>query len=379
VSKVHSRPPAPQKKPRIAPPKKPTTDRQRNRSLAHHEAARVLSPAPHGTLRRVRTAPVDLRIYLALFLATFAVYAQVRRFDFINFDDPEYVTGNPHVRVGITPEGLKWAITSGDAANWIPLTRLSDMLDCQLFGLQSGPHHLTNVLLHALATLLLFAFLNRATQARWRSAFVALLFALHPLHVESVAWVAERKDVLCALFWFLALWAYVRYSERHKPANYLLALSAFCLGLMAKPMIVTLPFMLLLLDLWPLRRMPPMTLFPTAWWKILSEKVPFFVVSIAAVIVTYLVQQDAGAVKAIPPVTRVANALVSCVVYIGKTLWPTRLAVFYPYPPAIPAWHAVLAGLATVAISAAVLRSFRAYPYLAVGWFWYLGTLLPVI
>jgi len=333
VSKVHSRPPARQKKPRIAPPKKPTTDREGKRFLPHYEAARFFSPAPHETLPPVRTTPHDLWIYLALFLATFAVYAQVRRFDFINFDDPEYVTGNPHVRVGITPDGLIWAITSGDAANWLPLTRLSHMLHCQLFGLQSGPHHLTNVLLHVLATLLLFAFLNRATQARWRGAFVAFLFALHPLHVESVAWVAERKDVLCALFWFLALWAYVRYSERHEPANYLLALFAFCLGLMAKPMILTLPFMLLLLDFWPLRRMPPMTLFPTGWWKILWEKVPFFVVSLAAVIITYLVQQDAGAVKAMPPVTRVANALVSYVVYMARHFGPPGWLSSIPIRP----------------------------------------------
>jgi tetratricopeptide (TPR) repeat protein len=321
----------------------------------------------------------DLWIYLALFLATFAVYGQVRQFSFTNFDDPEYVTDNPHVRAGITPEGVKWAFTSGDAANWFPATRLSHMLDCQLFGLESGPHHLTNVLLHALAALLLFAFLNRATHARWPSALVAFLFALHPLHVESVAWVAERKDVLCAFFWFLALWAYVRYSERPKPGNYLLALFAFCLGLMAKPMIVTLPFVLLLLDVWPLRRVPPMALSPASWRKVLWEKVPFFAASAAAATITYLVQQGAGAVKALPVGIRAENALISYLVYIGKTVWPTRLAVFYPYPPGISAWHAALAGLVIVGISVAVLRLFRAYPYLAVGWFWYLGTLLPVI
>ena len=180
-------------------------------------------------------------IYVALFITTLAVYSEVRRFDFVNYDDPEYVTGNARVRQGVTVEGVRWAFTSVEAANWFPVTRLSHMLDAQLFRLDSGMHHLTNVLIHALATLFLFAFLDRATQARWPSAFVAFVFALHPLHVESVAWVAERKDVLGAFFWFLTLWAYVRYVERPGWTRYLLVLGAFCLGLLSKPMIVTLP------------------------------------------------------------------------------------------------------------------------------------------
>ncbi len=327
----------------------------------------------------MRAARSDLLIYLVLFLATIAVYGQTGHFSFVNFDDPDYVLGNPHVRTGITPANVTWAFTSGDAANWFPITRLSHILDCQLFGLQSGLHHLTNVLLHAIATLLLFAFLNRATRARWPSAFVAFLFALHPLHVESVAWVAERKDVLCAVFWFLALWAYVRYAERLNASNYLLALVAFCLGLMAKPMIVTLPFILLLLDLWPLRRLPPSAPSFAGWKTIVCEKIPFFAASATAAAITYLVQRGAGAVKPLPLTLRLENALISYLVYIGKTVWPTRLAVFYPYPQEISAWQAALAGLALVAISAAVVRYFRAYPYLTVGWFWYAGTLLPVI
>jgi tetratricopeptide (TPR) repeat protein len=298
----------------------------------------------------------------------------VRKFDFINFDDPEYVIDNPHVRAGITWDSVKWALTSGDAANWFPVTRLSHMLDCQLFGLQSGLHQLTNVLLHGLAALLLFAFLNRATHARWPSAFVAFLFTLHPLHVESVAWVAERKDVLSAFLWFLALWAYVRYCERPKLANYLLAFFAFCLGLMAKPMIITLPIVLLLLDIWPLRRL---TSVPPR--RLLGEKIPFFGASAAVAIVAYLVQQGSGAIKRLPIGLRAENALVSYLIYIGKTFWPTRLAVFYPYPPEVPVWAAAVAALAIVGVSVIVLRSFRAYPYLAVGWFWYLITLLPVI
>jgi tetratricopeptide (TPR) repeat protein len=315
-----------------------------------------------------RAEPQNLWIYLALFVATFAVYAQVGQFDFVNFDDPEYVAHQ-----GITPERLEWAFTSGEAANWFPITRLSHLLDFQLFGLRSGWHHLVNVLLHAGSTLLLFAFLNRSTHSRWPSAFVAMVFALHPLHVESVAWVSERKDVLSAFFWFLTLWAYVRYAEHPTATRYSLVLLPFCLGLMAKPMIVTLPFVLLLWDIWPLRRLTSRTVW---------EKIPFFVLSAAAAIATYLVQQHSGAVQALsvrPLGLRVENALVSYVVYIVKMFWPNGLAVFYPYPRDLPTWPAALAALALIAISVQVLRSFRVHPYLAVGWLWYLGTLVPVI
>jgi len=310
---------------------------------------------------------VDLWIYAALLLATFAVYAQVWDFSFVNFDDPDYVVNNLHVRDGITADGVRWAFTSIEAANWFPVTRLSHMLDVQLFGLRSGWHHLVNVLIHALAALLLFAFLNRATQARWPSALVAFLFALHPLHVESVAWVAERKDVLSAFFWFLALWAYVG-------GRKLLVLVAFGLGLMAKPMIVTLPFVLLLVDVWPLRR--PRT--PALLW----EKLPLFALSAAAAIATYLVQRGSGAVRALdafPIGLRIENALVTYVVYMARMIWPARLAVFYPYPAEVPLWQAALAGLVLAGISVLVVRCLRDRPYLAVGWFWYLGTLVPVI
>lgn len=298
------------------------------------------------------------------------------QFDFVNFDDPEYVSQNPHVRGGLTAAGAVWAFTSSEAANWFPITWISHMLDCQLFGLRSGSHHLTNVFFHALATLLLFGFLHRATHARWRSAFVAFLFALHPLHVESVAWVAERKDVLSAFFWFLTLWAYVRYSERPNVRRYALVLASFCLGLMAKPMTVTLPFVFLLLDVWPLQRLR------VTERRVLLEKLPFFGLATFAAVVTYLVQRASGAVQALsifPIELRAENALVSYMVYVGKMLWPTDLAVFYPYPQFIAAWQAASAGIAIVGISAFVLRSFRAYPYLAVGWLWYLGTLVPVI
>ncbi len=325
----------------------------------------------HGKPPAARSLHSDFWIYLVLFVTTFAVYVQVRQFDFVNYDDPEYVSKNLHVREGITPAGIAWAFTSGDSANWLPLTRISHMFDAQLFGMRSGFHHLTNVLIHALATLLLFAFLSRATHMRWPSAFVAFVFALHPLHVESVAWIAERKDVLSAFFWFLALWSYVRYAERPGLGRYLLVLLPFCLGLMAKPMIVTLPFVLLLLDVWPLRRAARF-----------GKKLPFFALSAAVAITTYLVQRSSGAVKALtvfPIGLRVENALVSYCVYLGKMFWPASLAVFYPYPLTVPVWKYTIAGLAIVSISALAVRLFRAYPYVAVGWFWYLGTLLPVI
>jgi tetratricopeptide (TPR) repeat protein len=306
-------------------------------------------------------------------VATVALYAPVARFDFVNFDDPEYVTRNTHVRDGLTPSGLEWALTSGEAANWFPVTRLSHMLDSQLFGLRAGLHHLTSVFCHALAAVLLFAFLVRATHARWPSAWVAFLFALHPLHVESVAWVAERKDVLCAFFWFLALWAYVRYAERPGRGRYLTVLLLFCLGLMSKPMIVTLPFLLLVLDAWPLRRLSRAAV---------REKIPFFALAAASAIVTFLVQQSSGAVKEIarlPIGLRIENALVSCAIYCLKTVWPSKLAVFYPYPAAYEWWMVAAAALAIAVITALVLRWFRRAPYLAAGWIWFLIALAPVI
>ena len=315
----------------------------------------------------------DLWLCLALLAITLAVYAPVRSFDFVNFDDPDYVTSNLHVRYGLTSQGVQWAFTSGEFANWFPVTWLSHMLDSQLFGTQSGLHHISNVVLHALSTLLLFAFLKRATGARWPSAFVAVLFALHPLHVESVAWVAERKDVLSAFFWFLALYSYVRYVENRTSVRYALVLLAFCLGLMSKPMVVTLPFVLLLLDFWPLRRLT---------WKVLWEKIPFFGLSLAAAVTTYIVQGSAGAVQSVsafPMGLRVANAAVTYAVYIVKMLWPAGLAVFYPYPASVPVWQVALAGVAIVGVSVFAIRSHRTRPYLTIGWLWYLGTLVPVI
>ncbi len=312
----------------------------------------------------------DLWIYLLLAAATLAVYAQVREFGYVTYDDPDYVVSNPHVQNGLTRDGVVWAFTSSYAANWLPLTWISHMLDRQLFGPDFGAQHVMNLLFHAIGALLLFAFLQRATGARRRSAFVAFLFALHPLHVQSVAWLAERKDVLSAFFWFLTLWFYARYVERPDGRRYALVLLSFCLGLLAKPMVVTLPVVLLLLDVWPLGR------------RAIREKIPLFALSAAAAVVTYLVQAHGGAAasaEVTPVVTRFENAIVSYVVYILNFFWPARLAVFYPYPRALPAAEVIAAGLVLLMISVVALRWFRKRPYFAVGWLWYLATLLPVI
>jgi tetratricopeptide (TPR) repeat protein len=348
--------------------------RSRPRNRRRQQQTKKEPPVSGPLTAHQKRLPRSFWIYAVLLLATITVYGQVRHFDFVNYDDPEYVTGNSNVLRGLTPEGLAWAATSGAAANWFPLTRVSHMLDVQLFGLDSGLHHLTNLLFHALSTLLLFAFLNRATGARWPSAFVAFIFALHPLHVESVTWIAERKDVLSAFFWCLALWAYLRYTERPAIGRYLLVLFLFCCGLMAKPMTVTLPFALWLLDIWPLRRLP------SAQSRLaLLEKLPFLALSMAVGVITLVVQQGSRAVKPFPLTLRVGNSLLSYVTYIGKTFWPSNLAVFYPYPQDVPAWETALAGLVLLCGSVLVLRTFRTRPYLSVGWFWYLGTLLPVI
>ncbi|HUB79406.1 MAG TPA: tetratricopeptide repeat protein [Bryobacteraceae bacterium] len=309
-------------------------------------------------------------IYALLLAATLALYVRTVNFDFVNFDDPDYVTANPHVRGGFTAGNIAWAFTSGSAANWFPLTRLSHMLDYQLFGAWSGGHHITNVVLHAVAVLLLFGFLHRATGRRWLSAWVALIFAVHPLHVESVAWIAERKDVLSAALAMLALWSYVRWAERPSRGRQCLTAAAFALGLTAKPMLVTLPAVFLLLDVWPLGRGPR--------WR---EKIPLFLMSAASALVTYLVQQASGAVRTaedFPLLLRVENAAVSAVIYIWKWFWPARLAVFYPYPAEIPLWQAALAALSMAAISVLVWRVRRSRPYLATGWCWYLIMLAPV-
>ncbi len=316
----------------------------------------------------------DLWIYIFLFAAVVLVYSQVRTHEFINYDDPLYVTENAHIRNGLTRADVAWAFTTAHDGNWIPLTWLSHMLDCQLFGLQSGLHHLTSVVLHAISTLLVFALFKRMTGARWPSAFIAAVFALHPLHVESVAWVAERKDVLSALFFVLTLTAYVIYTERPSALRYSLVIALFACGLMSKSMVVSLPFVALLLDVWPLKRTKGVL-------ALILEKLPLFGLAIGASIVTYMVQKSAGTVAAldqVPLPIRVENALVSYVVYLGQFVWPSNLAVVYPY--SIPAtWQWMTAGLVLVAVTILVLRERVRRPYLAVGWLWYVGMLIPVI
>jgi tetratricopeptide (TPR) repeat protein len=335
---------------------------------------RAKRPVPPQRSPALAGARLDLLIYLALLLATFAVYAQVRDFDFVNYDDADY-TGNLNVQQGITAQGLEWALTSRDTGNWIPLTWVSHMLDCQFFGLDSGWHHLHNVLLHALAAIMLCIFLQRATGTRWRSALAAFLFALHPLHVQSVAWVAERKDVLNACFWFLTLWLYVRYAERPGTGRYLSVVLGFCLGLMAKPMMVTLPFVLLLLDYWPLARLG------LRGRKAIWEKLPLLGLAGAGAAIAYLAQKHGEAVNLVPLETRLANATHSYTLYILQTFWPARLAVFYPYPRDFAfAFLPLLAdGVLLAVVTTGVIMLRRRAPYLLMGWGWFVVTLVPVI
>ena len=318
-----------------------------------------------------RRSRLELWISLALLAAIIAVYAQVRSFAFINYDDPDYVTANTHVLSGLNPQSLAWAFTSTQDANWFPLTRLSHLADVQLFGLDAGAHHLTNVAIHGLSALLLFVLLKRITRASWPSAFAAFVFAVHPLHVESVAWVSERKDVLSGLFWMLTLWAYLRYSDRTTFARYSLVVLLFCCGLMAKPMIVTLPFVMLLIDYW--RERP-------GWKRLILEKIPLFAIAIAAGIATFVIQQRGGSVSTIAQVPlqlRLGNAAASYIIYLAQFLWPAKLAVFYPFV-AQSVWMEVSAVLTLLVVTFTVLR--RGVPrYLTIGWLWYVGTLFPVI
>ncbi|MGP8246140.1 MAG: tetratricopeptide repeat protein [Bryobacteraceae bacterium] len=333
---------------------------------------------PGATAAKAKSAPApatgratDFGIAVLLLAAIIAAYGQTLRFGFVNYDDPDYVTANVHVRNGIAADSVAWAFRHSFAGNWFPLTWLSHMLDVELFGLDSGLHHLTSVAIHALATLLLFAVLRRITKSRWPSAMVAALFALHPLHVESVAWIAERKDVLSAFFWMLTLYAYAGYAARPGPARYALTLLAFCLGLMAKPMLVTLPLVLLLVDYWPLAR----------GVRIL-EKLPFLALSAAVSVVAYVVHRGAGATASFeifPLAVRLENALVSYAVYALKMFWPSNLAVFYPYSRGSLAVPATFAGIGLAAITFLSIRMAARRPYLIVGWAWYLVTLAPVI
>ena len=314
-------------------------------------------------------------------LITAIVYARTLSHDFINLDDPDYVTENWVVRQGLTFQGIKWAFTTGHASNWHPVTWVSHMLDVQLFGMRPYGHHLTNVLLHAANTVLVFALFFRMTRAGWRSVLVAAAFALHPLHVESVAWIAERKDLLSGFFGLLTLLAYVAYVREHRRLWYVTSLFCFAIGLMAKPMLVTVPFVLLLLDYWPLNRLGSTT-GNHSWRQVVLEKVPFLLLTAASCVITFQVQQAGGAVstlQAVPWVTRVANASVASLAYLIKTVWPTNLSVIYPLRLGFSLPLALAAAGSVLAISGVSWWQRKQRPYWFTGWFWFLGMLVPVI
>ncbi len=353
-----------------------------------------------------------------LIVASGLAYGRILCNDFINFDDNEYITENNHIKSGINIESIKWAITSSYASNWHPLTWLSHMLDWSLFGANASGHHLVNLLLHIGSVLFLFFFLAKTTKSLWPAAFVAAFFALHPLRVESVAWASERKDVLSMFFGMAALYVYAGYVEEQKLSRYFLCLALFALGLMAKPMLVTLPFVLLLLDFWPLERWPdvsnpshnPTAINNTVSVKkknrhkhnvpgekklsasgksrgqsmgiLLWEKAPFVFLAIISAVLTIWAQSKGGviiALQRLPFPERIVNAIVSYVGYLGKIFWPVDLAVFYPYEGSLPSWQVFGAAFILLGISAAVIYFIKKAPFLFVGWFWYLGTLIPVI
>jgi len=335
-------------------------------------------------------------VYLALTVATLAVYWQVTSHDFLIYDDDKYVTQNPIVRAGVTCQGLRWAFTETYEGNWHPVTWLSHMLDCRFFDLNPFWHHLNNLLFHIANTLLLFAILKTTTDRLWPSAFVAAAFALHPLHVESVAWVAERKDVLSTFFFMLTLAAYIRYTRQTRIGWYLLTLSLFAVGLMAKPMLVTLPFILLLLDYWPLSRFSLKKATapannrsaetpsqPSLWQAnahLLREKIPFFVLAVVAAVVTLMAEHPGVmSLKSWPITVRAPYALISYLAYILKIFWPTNMAVLYPLPRVLPLAMAIGAGILLLCITIRFFRESQHRGYLLVGWLWYLITLLPVI
>ena len=366
---------------------------------------------------------LDLLSFLFLALLTALIYWQVKNFDFVSYDDLVFIPNNPHVRSGLTLRGISWAFTTFYESNWHPLTWLSYMIDVELFGVTPAGHHLVNVLFHVANTLLLFIVLNRMTRALWQSAFVAALFALHPLHVESVAWVAERKDVLSAFFWILAIGAYTLYAEKPNAQRYLLTLLFFILGLMSKPMIVTLPFTLLLLDYWPLGRLhqinplihkpqkdmaheskrrkrkssgnvlrqkhdsgSPTVHQPVSRRSLLFilviEKIPFFILSALFSFIAFVAQKKGGALsslKGVPLSDRMINAAVSYVMYLVNMFWPLDLAIFYPYPVTYPIWQSIGAAFLLIAVTFFAMGAYRRFPYFTMGWFWYLITLIPVI
>jgi len=361
--------------------------RKRKTALVAAAKRQSVIPLSHN----IRLKQSDLVILLGLAGMTFGIYAQVIGHRFITLDDPTYIQENPMVNRGVTLAGLAWAFTTFHVANWHPLTWISHMIDCELFGMNAGRHLLVNALIHVANTLLVFWFLLRATHARWPSALVAALFALHPLHVESVAWASERKDTLSTFFGLLSLIAYTRYVETRSRKWYAGSAVALALGLLAKPMLVTWPFVMLLLDYWPLRRFKRLGVErrlgrashseAATTIALVREKLPLFALAAASAIMTFLAQSRGGAVRTLAhePVTlRLSNALVSYAKYLLLTFWPNDLAVYYPFA-GIPAWQIIGAASLLIGITVFCVSQRRIRPYLMIGWFWFLGTLLPVV
>jgi Tfp pilus assembly protein PilF len=325
---------------------------------------------------------VTFGICISLLALVWVVFGQTLRYDFVNYDDPHYVYQNTRITSGINLANMAWAFTHVHSENWHPLTTITHMLDCQLHRLNAGWHHFTNVLLHCLAVVLLFVALERMTGALWRSAFVAAVFAVHPLHVESVAWIAERKDVLSALFFMLTLLAYLHYTRAPSIRRYLTVGFVVVLGLMSKPMLVTLPFVLLLLDYWPLGRFEGRKSNTRRQLiRLVVEKIPLIALSAVSSMVTFLAQRGAiGWTEQLPMPARISNSLVAYVVYIRQMFWPAGLAVFYPHPESrLPIWEISLASIVLVGITAAAFVFRKKAPYFVTGWLWYLGMLVPVI
>ena len=363
------------------------------RRLKANNKKRRTDEQPRSVARGMRTRSITVIIYLLLAAISVAVFAQTIRYEFVNFDDDLYVYNAPDIQAGLTIKGIGLAFISQHARNWHPLTTLSHMLDCQLYGLNAGGHHATNIILHTIAVLLLFQVLQQMTGAVWKSAIVAALFAVHPLHVESVAWISERKDVLSAVFFLLMLGAYGRYARAPSMTRYLTVVVLFAAGLMSKSMLVSAPIVLLLLDYWPLRRFEQLSL-TTGKRKIAQcnnqrqiisrlflEKIPLLILSVTACIITFILQKRAaGAIPPLPLFWRVQNGFASYAIYAWKTLWPTHLAVFYPHPnDTLPIWEVVFAIALLVAITASAIVFRNQRPYLFTGWFWYLIMLVPVI
>lgn len=324
-------------------------------------------------------------ICMLLVLITLVVFRQALSYQFIDYDDNEYVTENPNVQTELSVDSLKWAFTTGYDSMWQPITWISYIADWEVYGLDPYGYHLTNLLLHLLNVLLLFWILKGITGSLWRSAFVAALFAVHPLRIESVVWIAERKDVLSTFFFLLTIASYVRYARKPVIGRYLPVMALYALGLMSKPMLVTLPFALLLLDYWPLGRFAPIDkdrAFVRNWLSLLKEKLPLLLLAVISSAITYYVQQKGGALESIGHISlgaRSSNAIMAYAGYLGKMLWPAKLAVLYPHPlNSLPLWKIAGSGLLLIAATLASIRVAKSYPYILMGWFWYVVTLIPV-